>query len=132
MSTLLVDTDVASFLLKGDTRAGFYQSQLTGNTLALSYMTVAELYQWAHIQNWGQSRLKALESYFTLYTLLPMDLDICRLWATVRATLRGQGIAIAPQDAWIAATALRWQLSLVTNNAKDYKLVPGLTIITHP
>ena len=37
---------------------------------------------------------------------------------------------ISPQDAWIAATALRYQIPLVTHNAADFDAVEGLTIIT--
>jgi tRNA(fMet)-specific endonuclease VapC len=44
---VIVDTDVVSFLFKGDTRAQAYREHLRGKTLAISFMTVAELYQWA-------------------------------------------------------------------------------------
>jgi tRNA(fMet)-specific endonuclease VapC len=45
MPTLLLDTDVFSFLLKGDSRANAYTPLLQGHRLALSFMTVAELFQ---------------------------------------------------------------------------------------
>ena len=51
MTTLIVDTDVVSFLLKDDTRAHLYRPHLQDNTLALSFMTVAEMYQWAYVRN---------------------------------------------------------------------------------
>jgi tRNA(fMet)-specific endonuclease VapC len=57
MTTLIVDTDVVSFLLKGDTRAHLYRPHLQDQTLALSFMTVAELYQWAYVRNWGERKL---------------------------------------------------------------------------
>ena len=43
MSDVIVDTDVASFLFKRDTRARWYRRHLLGNTLYASFMTVAEL-----------------------------------------------------------------------------------------
>ena len=49
IDAVLVDTDVVSFLLKDDTRAQAYRPLLTSKTLVLSFMTVAELYQWAII-----------------------------------------------------------------------------------
>ena len=52
-ATVILDTDVVSFLFKGDTRAEAYRIHLRGKTLALSFMTVAELYQWALVRNWG-------------------------------------------------------------------------------
>ena len=35
MTTVIVDTDVVSFLLKGDTRAQLYRPHLQGKTLPL-------------------------------------------------------------------------------------------------
>ncbi|WP_448267135.1 hypothetical protein [Nostoc sp. DSM 114159] len=47
MSLLLIDTDIASFILKGSDYADPYLPLLSGQELALSFMTVAELFQWA-------------------------------------------------------------------------------------
>ena len=44
MTTMLLDTDVVSFLFKGDSRGAAYAPLLQGNRLALSFMTVAELF----------------------------------------------------------------------------------------
>jgi hypothetical protein len=44
MATVLLDTDVVSFLFKGDSRGAAYAPLLRGNRLALSFMTVAELF----------------------------------------------------------------------------------------
>ena len=56
-TVVIVDTDVVSFLFKGDTRAQLYRPHLQGRTLALSFMTVAELYQWAYIRNWTLAKI---------------------------------------------------------------------------
>jgi hypothetical protein len=59
MTTLIVDTDVVSILLTRDTRAHLYRPHLQDRTLALSFMTVAELSQWAYVRNWvGPFRCK--------------------------------------------------------------------------
>lgn len=44
---LVVDTDVVSFVFKGDTRAKLYAPHLSGRQLVVSFMTVAELYRWS-------------------------------------------------------------------------------------
>ena len=61
MTTLIVGTDVVSFLLKGDTRAHLYRPHLQDKTLALSITTVAELYQRAYVRNWGDRKPARLE-----------------------------------------------------------------------
>ena len=47
MSIVLLDTDIFSFLFKGDqAHLKGIESYLVGNTPAICFMTVAELYQW--------------------------------------------------------------------------------------
>jgi len=130
MNTLLLDTNIVSYLFKGDTRVALYERSLLGSELAISMMTVAELFQWAAARNWGQSRIRRLEETMQNYTILPIDIETCRLWATVRVQRSGVGHPISSQDAWIAATALRYKLSLVTHNPDDYQGIPDLAIIT--
>jgi tRNA(fMet)-specific endonuclease VapC len=57
MNILLLDTNVVSYLFKGDTRALAYAPIIQGNRLAISFVTVAELYEWAAIKKWGENRL---------------------------------------------------------------------------
>lgn len=130
MSVLLLDTDVVSFLFKNDTRAGAYAPYLNGQTLAISFMTVGELYQWAAVHNWGRRRTQQLEDRLRTYVVIPFDAAVCRAWGNVRAMGQRAGQPISVQDAWIAATALHHHLPLVTHNAKHFEAVPGLTIIT--
>ena len=130
MNILLLDTDVVSFLLKGDSRANQYASIVQGNRLALSFMTVAELFQWAAVRNWGEKRVASLERSLTNYLIIPSDIEICRIWGNLRAERQTIGRVISPQDAWIAATAIRHNLPLVTNNAKDFQGISELQVLT--
>ena len=130
MNILLLDTDVVSFILKGDSRANKYSHIIQGNRLALSFMTVAELFQWAAIRNWGQQRTANLEKSLTNYLIIPVDIELCHIWGNLRAERQTIGRVISPQDAWIAATAIRHKLPLVTNNAKDFQSIPTLQVIT--
>jgi len=130
MNTVLLDTNVVSFLFKGDSRTSVYAPHLQGHRLAISFMTVAELFQWAAIRNWGAHRTEQLESSLQQYLVLPFDIALCRLWGETRAQCRAVGRPISPQDAWIAATALRHSLPLVTHNPNDFAVIEGLTLIT--
>ncbi|MBW4693235.1 MAG: type II toxin-antitoxin system VapC family toxin [Lyngbya sp. HA4199-MV5] len=130
MSVLLVDTDVVSFLFKQDSRAESYATILQGNQLALSFMTVAEPFQWAAIRKWGESRTSQLERSLTNYLIIPVDVELCRCWGNLRAELQIIGKQISAQDAWIAATAIRHNLPLVSHNAKDFSGIPALEVRT--
>ena len=45
MTTVLLDTNIISYLFKRDTRAMLYAPHLLDRELAISLMTVAELFQ---------------------------------------------------------------------------------------
>ncbi len=47
MSTVLLDTNIVSFIFKEDSRVRDYAPLLLHQELAIAPMTVAELYQWA-------------------------------------------------------------------------------------
>lgn len=130
MSLLLIDTDIASFIFKGSDYANPYFPLLNGQELALSFMTVAELFQWAILRQWGDRRLAQLEQYLSNYLITPVDQPLCREWAQIRADRQNMGRAISPQDAWVAATALRYDLLLVTHNIKDFQEIPNLRLLT--
>lgn len=47
IATVVVDTDVVSYLFKSDTRAQLYRPLLMGKLPLISFMTLAELDRWA-------------------------------------------------------------------------------------
>jgi tRNA(fMet)-specific endonuclease VapC len=134
MPTVLLDTDVVSFILKSDSRATSYTPLIQGNVLAVSFMTVAELFQWAAVRRWGARRRHQLDQALAAYLIVPPDVEMCRIWGNVRGERQAAGQTISPQDAWIAATAIRHQLPLVTHNADDYLNITSLVVrtVAHP
>jgi tRNA(fMet)-specific endonuclease VapC len=129
MSLFLIDTDIASFIFKGSDYADPYLPLLDGQELALSFMTVAELFQWAILRKWGDRRLAQLEQYLSNYIIIPVDQPLCRQWAQIRCDRQKSGQPISPQDAWIAATAIRYDLPLVTHNIKDFRDIYNLRLM---
>ena len=130
MKAVLLDTDIVSFLFKDERdRIEMIEPHLVKHVLAISFMTVAELYQWAGFNKWGSARLRRLEASIRDYLVLPFDIEVCRLWASIRAERRFIGRPISPQDAWIAATALQHDLSLITNNVSDFEGITDLKLI---
>lgn len=80
MTIVLLDTNVVSYLFKGDTRAAAYAPLLQGQRLAISFMTVAELFEWAATRTWGPTRLTRLEQTLATYVIIPVDVALCRHW----------------------------------------------------
>jgi tRNA(fMet)-specific endonuclease VapC len=126
---MLLDTNIISYMFKGDTRAQLYEQHLTGQTLFVSFMTVSELYRWPFEKNWGEQKKQGLVLFLKNFAVLPYDEGLAWTWAElVGRTCRGRQMAL--QDSWIAATALRHRMPIVTHNRRHFENVPGLTVIS--
>jgi tRNA(fMet)-specific endonuclease VapC len=140
LATLLVDTDVYSYVTSTNPRRGApYKPHLEGQTIALSFITVGEQYAGYEKQiqkgQWPASLVQRLESELAKVTIVPYDVEICRTYGRLKAQLKnpdGSARTVALNDLWIAACAVRHALPLVTNNARHFANIPGLKIITVP
>lgn len=127
---VVVDTDVASFVFKRDSRSALYEPHLDNQFMIISFMTLAELRLWALISNWGANKNADFEKYLRRYSIKQSTPVLCQMWAEIKDYGRRTGANIATADAWIAATALFLDVPLVTHNAADFQNVQGLTIIS--
>jgi predicted nucleic acid-binding protein len=131
MMTPVVDTDVASFMFKSDSRATTYEARLVGLSPVISFMTIAEMDSWALRYRWGPARIARMEAFLrSRFVTIFADRNLCRRWAEVTVSCRRAGRPIESSDAWIAATALKLGVPLVTHNRNDYAGVPNLSIIS--
>lgn len=93
----------------------------------MSFMTLAELHGWAVERNWGAAKLaelrKKLQSFMTLHS----DDETAERYGIVRNV---RGFPVNVGDAWVAATALRHGIPLVTHNRKHFEQIPGLTVVS--
>lgn len=132
MAPVVVDTDVVYYLFKQDTRAFRYRPHLSGRLCVISFMTLAELAFWAEERRWGPLTRDRLRRFLTRFTVHYPDSDLCDLWAVLTVAARQRGRQIGSGDAWVAATAVRHDVPLVTHNAADFIGVPGLTVVSEP
>lgn len=130
MSGAVVDTDIISFVFKGDTRAFLYQALLRQQFLMISFMTEAELERWALQSRWGENRVQRLRQYISRFAIVPSSRDLARKWADVMWVAQQHGRPIDCADAWIAVTALLYEVPLITHNQRDYLGIPSLTLLS--
>jgi tRNA(fMet)-specific endonuclease VapC len=126
---VVIDTDVASFLFKGDTRADLYRQHLDGQLILIAAQTRAELELWTLERNWGTRRREQLGAFLGNFVLAPLDESLCLRWAQVDGARRA-GRPVSTADAWVAATALAYGVPLVTHNAADFAAVAGLKVLS--
>lgn len=125
---MLLDTNVFSYLLKGDdSRASLYLPDIRGKLLAISFMTVGEVYRWAFSNHWGIKKVQVLEEALRKFIILPAHKEVAREWARIKSI---PGRNVSDNDAWIAACAFIYGCVLVTHD-RDLIDFPGLSIVTH-
>jgi predicted nucleic acid-binding protein len=105
MTPVVLDTDVVSFLFKSDSRASNYIPHLHGHQWLISFMTEAELEQWALLSNWHAKRTEWLRTFLARFVIVPSSRDLVLKWAEVMVAARRTGRRLETADAWIAATA---------------------------
>lgn len=127
---IILDTNIVSYLMKGGAIAQAYLPHVQGKLLAISFITVGEMYFGAEKAGWGQARRNKLETELRNFVVIPYDHEIARCYGRLLAQRQRDGVPIAPNDAWIAACAVRHAVPLVTHNAKHFGGVTKLTVIT--
>jgi tRNA(fMet)-specific endonuclease VapC len=95
---------------------------------ALSVITYGELIYGAEKSLARNRSFRDLEELSSLLHVLPLPNDAARMYGFIRASLEAKGEMIGTNDLWIAAHAKSEDLTLVTNNEREFKRVAGLKI----
>ncbi|MEZ6127856.1 MAG: PIN domain-containing protein [Planctomycetaceae bacterium] len=130
MTDYVVDTDVISFFLRHDSRAEPYRPYLEGVRPVISFMTLAEIQYGAARAGWGTTRTEQMLKHLQQCIVFHETVELCRIWAQLRAEVESGGRHLSPSDAWIAATAVLLDLPLLSHNRKDYESVSSLSLIS--
>lgn len=77
----------------------------------------------------SRSRMEML-SFIEEFTLLGIDTTTCEIFGSIKASLQLRGQLIDDFDTLIAATALQYDLTLLTNNVRHFERIDGLRIET--
>jgi len=120
MVLVVLDTDAASLLQKGRLSADL-GAHLSGATLAVSFVTVGELYRWAERRSWGARTREKLEAWLHTVVVIPADRDVTRTWATIAARADQRGRPRPVNDSWVAACCIAKHLPLLTLNLRDFE-----------
>ena len=122
----LLDTDTFIYLTKGDRGILRRIEEVGEDKVALSSITVAELYFGAFKSIRKEENLRHLEEVLSDMPVRNFTSQSARIFGRIRCDLRKKGIGIADFDLAIASVALANQACLVTNNSRHFSVVPDL------
>lgn len=119
---VIIDADVIIELLRKNPLAkSFIDNEIGSINTILSCITVAEIQQGANNKENLQQINKALKQYI----VVPVDYSISHIFATLFENYTLSHDCGIP-DTLVAATALHYNLPLLTINQKHFKHVPNL------
>lgn len=124
--SLLLDTNILIYLRRRKsqhilTRFG---ERPVGDAV-MSVVTYGEL-SFGVAKNGGNRARAAMEELVRAVPVLPLTQAVAEAYGELRASLAARGSIIGNNDLWIAAHALAEDLTLVTNNMREFQRVHGL------
>jgi predicted nucleic acid-binding protein len=117
------------YLLQGGQMAARCAPHIEGQVIALSFQSLGELWYGALKRPLSHPTNQALDNLVRRLVVLGFDEATVRAWAELRRDAERQGLTKQVADLWIAATAKRHDLPLLTN---DSGLFRGLSISVIP
>ena len=104
-------------------------SQLKSGEAALSLITYGELMDGAANMKPPPPRAsEQLQEFLDIIEVLPLPVEAGRKYGELCALLESKGRIIGNNDLWIAAHALCENLTVVTNNEREFRRVPELKV----
>ena len=124
----LLDTDICVYVINERPRRTLerFVKQEVGE-IGVSSVTAAEL-AFGVTKSGSQRNRRALEAFLLPLKIADFDLAAAFSYGEVRTFLEGKGQVIGPLDMLIAAHAKSLGATLVTNNLREFKRVPGLAV----
>jgi tRNA(fMet)-specific endonuclease VapC len=125
--SFLVDTDICSAYLKNDRRV-IGRMMLHYGGLSVSVVTAGELLPWGLRAKAPPKRILKVQKFLSGINIIAVDLAVAEKFGEIRALSLDRGQNPGQMDLLNAATALVFNMTMVTHNVADYVIVPGLVI----
>ena len=125
----LLDTNICVYLIKQRPVQVVYKFlAFQPGDIGVSALTVAELQLGVHKSAHPAQNQSALEHLLLSLLVANFDAHAAAFYGKIRTQLERRGTPIGSVDYLIAAHALSLDVTLVTNNVREFERVPGLKV----
>jgi tRNA(fMet)-specific endonuclease VapC len=125
----LLDTDICIYLINRkfpDLNNRVYSCVF--DSIAISSITLAELEYGAALSSYPERNRETLLLFAKYFDIIPFDHGDAAYFGLIRALLRRSGTPIGPYDLQIASQCLQRDMTLITNNIREFSRVPDLKL----
>jgi tRNA(fMet)-specific endonuclease VapC len=125
----MLDTNICIYIAKHQppkVKARF--DRLKPGQLVMSAITYGELYYGASKSNQRARALTLIEELVQDIPVEDLNSMAAKTYGEIRASLEMQGRLIGNNDLWIGAHAMALDVTLATNNEREFKRIPGLSV----
>ena len=127
MTRYLLDTNICIYLLKNRYDIG-KRIKLAGyDNCFISDITLAELYYGTSKSGQKAKKMQEVRFIEMLFSVLPIH-EVLETFADIKTELNNKGLLIDDFDLLIGATAITYDLVLVTENIKHLARIPNIQI----
>jgi len=125
----MLDTNICIYIIKNRPQSvkEKFRAYHIGE-LCISSITVSELMYGAYKSQHVEKNLKAIEAFLLPFEIVNYDYDAAVAYGKIWATLERKGQVIGGMDMQIAGHALALDMTVVTNNTKEFQRVDGLVL----
>lgn len=127
---LMLDTNTCIALIKRKPVHALQKfTEYQVGDIGVSAVTLAELRYGVSKSQHHAKNQAALDEFMLPLEVAAFDAQATLAYGTLRAALEKKGTPIGPLDTMIAAHALSLDVTLVTNNTREFKRVPKLAVV---
>ena len=125
----MLDTNICIYIIKKQPQDVLKKFKLFDvGDICISSITLAELIYGVEKSHHQKKNRAALEEFILPLEIMFFDAGAAYYYGRIRAYLENKGLPIGPLDLMIAAHADCLNSILVTNNTKEFSLIPRLKI----
>lgn len=126
----MLDTNTCIALIKRKPASVLRQlTRLAPGDAGLSAVTLAELRYGVEKSAAREKNSQALDEFLVPLEVADFDEPAAEIYGRVRAALERAGTPIGPLDTQIGSHALSLGASLVSPNSREFRRIPGLTVV---
>jgi len=125
----MLDTNTCIYIMNGKpAEVHRIFSGIHPEDVGVSSITLAELWYGVENSNHREKNATLLHMFLSPLTLGDFDEDAAQEYGIIRAHLHKRGSMIGSMDLLIAAHAKALGVTLITNNFREFRRVPGLKV----